>query len=74
MDTCLRVGHLLRIVDQLLQILDGVDALEMSTPGVVTDLGDPRRDLGTGQVATLTGLGAPGELDLQAPQPIWRAP
>ncbi len=69
-DARLRVGHL-RIVDQLLQILDGVDVVvrrrgdELHARGGVTDLGDPRRDLGTGQVAALAGLGALGELDLQ---------
>ena len=38
---------------------------ELHAGGRVTDLGDPRRDLGTGQVAALAGLGALGELDLQ---------
>jgi hypothetical protein len=34
------------------------------TPGVECRVGDPRVDLGTGQLATLAGLGALGHLDL----------
>ncbi len=69
-DAGLRVGHL-RIVDQLLQILDGVDVVvrrrgdELHARGGVTYLGDPRRDLGSRQVAALARLRALGELDLQ---------
>lgn len=71
MDTCLRVDRL-RIVDQLFQILDEVDVVmrrrgdRPRTQGGVTDLGDSRRDLGSGQMVILTGLSPLGELDLQA--------
>ena len=66
----LRIGHL-RIVDQLLQILDGIDVVmrrrgdEFHAWGGMTHLGDPRRNLGTWQVAAFARLGALGELDLQ---------
>ena len=69
-DAGLRIGHL-RIVDQLLQILDGVDVVvrrwgdELHARGGVTYFGDPRRNLGSRQVAALARLRALGELDLQ---------
>ena len=69
-DAGLRIRHL-RIVDQLLQILDGIDVMvrrrrdELDARGRVTDLGDPRRDLGSRKVAAFARLGALGELDLQ---------
>ena len=69
-DAGLRIRHL-RIVDQLLQILDGIDVMvrrrrdELDARGRVTDLGDPRRDLGSRKVAAFARLGTLGELDLQ---------
>ena len=66
----LRIRHL-RIVDQLLQILDGVDVMvrrrgdELDARSRVTDLGDPRRNLGSRKMSAFARLGALGELDLQ---------
>ena len=61
----------LEIVDQLGQILDGIDVVvrrrgnQTHTRGGVTGLGHPRIDLGARQLAALTGLGALGHLDLK---------
>ena len=69
-DAGLWIRHL-RIVDQLLQILDGIDVMvrrrrdELDARSRVTDLGDPRRDLGSRKVAAFARLGTLGELDLQ---------
>lgn len=58
------------IVDQLCQILDGVDIVvgrgrdQAHAGGAVAGLGDPRIHLGTGQIAALTGLCALCQLDL----------
>ena len=60
----------LKIKDQLCQVLDGVDVVvrrrrdQADAGRGLTDLGDPGVDLLTGQVATLAGLGALGHLDL----------
>lgn len=64
-----RVG-VLEVVDQLSQVLDGVDVVvrrrrdEADAGRRVTRLGDPRVDLVAGQLAALAGLGALGHLDL----------
>ena len=69
-DAGLGVGHL-RVVDQLLQVLDRIDVMvrrrgdQLHAGRGMTHLGDPRRHLGAGQVAALARLGALGELDLQ---------
>ena len=67
-----RVG-VAQVVDQLLEILDGVDVVvrrrrdQPDTRGGVPGLGDPRVDLVAGQLATLAGLGALRHLDLDLP-------
>ena len=64
-----RVG-ILQVVDQLREVFDGVDVVvrgrgnESHARGGVTNLGDPWIDLGTGQLATFTGLRALRNLDL----------
>ena len=65
-----RVG-VLQVVDQLLEILDRVDVVvrwradQADARRGVAGRGDPRVHLVTRQLATLTGLGALGHLDLQ---------
>src|SRR3546814_13551778 len=60
----------LQIVDQLLEILDGVDVVvrrgrdEAHGGGRVPGLRDPGLDLASGQLAALAGLGALGPLVL----------
>ena len=59
-----------QIMDELGQILDGVDVVvgrrgdEPDAGGGVTDLGDPLVDFVTGELAAFAGLGALGHLDL----------
>jgi len=61
----------LEVVDELGEILDGVDVVvrrrrdEADTRGRVAGLGDPRVDLATGELAAFAGLGALGHLDLE---------
>ena len=61
----------LQIVDELSQILDGIDVVvrrrgnQTDTRGRVTGLGHPWVHLGAWQLAALTGLGALGHLDLE---------
>lgn len=68
-DAGLRVG-VLQVVDQLGEILDGVDVVvrgrrdEADAGRGVPGLGDPRVDLVAGELAALAGLGALGHLDL----------
>ena len=68
-DAGLRVG-VLQVVDQLGEVLDGVDVVvrrrgdQADARGGVPGLGDPRVDLVAGQLAALAGLGALGHLDL----------
>ena len=68
-DTCLRVGHL-RIVDQLLQILDGVDVVvrrrrdESHARHRAAQPCDVVADLVAGQLPALARLGALRHLDL----------
>ena len=60
----------LEVVDQLGQVLDGVDVVvrrradQAHARRRVADLGDPGVDLVAGQLAALAGLGALGHLDL----------
>ena len=69
-DARVAVG-VLQVVDELLQVLDGVDVVvrrrrdEAHARRGVAHLGDPRVDFGAGQLAALAGLGALGHLDLQ---------
>ncbi len=64
-----RVG-VLEVVDQLSQVLDGVDVVvrrrgdQADARGGVPGLGDPRVHLVAGQLAALAGLGALRHLDL----------
>ena len=66
---CAGVG-VLKVKDQLCQVLDRVNIVvrrrrdQADAGRGLTDLGDPGVDLLAGQVATLTGLGALGHLDL----------
>src|SRR5690606_25052370 len=68
-DPRLRVG-VLQVVDDLRQVLDGVDVVvrrrrdQPHARGGVPRLGDPRVDLVPGQLAAFPGLGALGHLDL----------
>ena len=68
-DAGVRVG-VLEVVDQLGQVLDGVDVVvrrradQAHARSRVADLGDPGVDLVAGQLAALAGLGALGHLDL----------
>ena len=68
-DVGVAVG-VLQVIDQLSQILDGVDVVvgrgrdQAHAGGAVAGLGDPGVDLGTGQVAALAGLCALCQLDL----------
>ena len=61
----------LQVVDQLRQVLDGVDVVvrrrrdQADARRRVAHLGDPRIDLAAGQLAALARLGALGHLDLQ---------
>jgi hypothetical protein len=65
------VVGVLEVVDQLRQVLDGVDVVvgrradEPHARGGVAGLGDPGVDLVAGQLAALAGLGPLGHLDLQ---------
>ena len=65
------VVGVLQVVDQLGQVLDGVDVVvrrrrdQADARRRVAHLGDPRIDLVAGQLAALAGLGALGHLDLQ---------
>lgn len=62
--------RVLQVMDQLGQVLDGVDVVvrrrrdQAHAGRRVTRLGDPRVDLVAGQLAALAGLGALGHLDL----------
>ncbi len=64
-----RVG-VLQVVDELGEVLDGVDVVvrrrrdQADAGGGVPGPGDPRVDLVAGQLAALAGLGALGHLDL----------
>ncbi len=68
-DVGVAVGAL-QVVDELGQVLDGVDVVvgrgrdEADAGGAVAGLGDPRVHLGTGQVAALAGLCTLCQLDL----------
>ena len=68
-DAGLLVG-VLEVVDQLGEVLDGVDVVvgrrrdEADAGGRAAGLGDPRVDLGARQLAALAGLRALGHLDL----------
>ena len=68
-DVGVAVG-ILQVIDQLGQILDGVDVVvgrgrdQAHAGGAVAGLGDPGVDLGTGQIAALAGLCALCQLDL----------
>ena len=68
-DVGVAVG-VLQVIDQLGQILDGVDVVvgrgrdQAHAGGTVAGLGDPGVDLGTGQVAALAGLCTLCQLDL----------
>ena len=59
-----------QVVDQLGQVLDGVDVVvgrgrdEPHAGGAVAGAGDPRVDLAAGQLAALAGLCALGQFDL----------
>ena len=70
MHASLRIGHL-RIVDELLEILDGVDVMmrrrrdELHTRCCMAHLGDPRRHFGPRQMAALAGFGSLRQFDLQ---------
>ena len=63
--------RVLQVVDQLGQVLDGVDVVvrrrrdQADAGRRVPHLGDPRIDLVAGQLAALAGLGPLGHLDLQ---------
>ncbi len=63
--------HVLEVVDELGQILDGVDVVvrrrrdEPHPRHGVADLGDVPRHLVPGELAALAGLGALGHLDLE---------
>ena len=65
--------RVLQVVDQLLEILDGVDVVvrrrrDQSHAGSgVAHFRDPRIDLGAGKLAPFPGLGALRDLDLQLP-------
>ena len=69
-DARLLVG-VLQIVDQLRQVLDGIDVVvrrrrnQADARRGVAHLGDPGIDLCAGQLAAFAGLGALGHLDLQ---------
>ncbi len=69
-ETCARVD-LLEVVDELGQVLDGVDVVvgrrgDQADAGLgVAQAGDLLGDLVAGQLAALAGLGALGHLDLQ---------
>ena len=60
--------HLVQVIDELREILDGVDVVvggrgdERDSGLRPPELGNVRRDLGAGQLATLTGLGTLGDL------------
>ena len=62
---------ILQIVDELGEILDGIDVMvrrrgnQTDTRGRVTGLGHPWVHLGAWQLAALTGLGALGHLNLE---------
>ena len=67
-----RLGvHLMQIVDQLGEILNRIDVVmgrrrdQRHTGFAVAQPGDVLVHLGAGQLATLTGLGPLGHLDLQ---------
>ena len=61
----------LQIVNQLRQILDGIDVMmrrrrdQADTRGRVTGLGNPRIHLSSGKLAAFTGLRALSHLDLE---------
>ena len=65
------VVGVLEVVDELGQVLDGVDVMvrwrgdEPDSRGRVPGLGDPRVHLVAGQLAAFAGLGALGHLDLE---------
>ncbi len=65
------VVGVLEVVDQLRQILDGIDVVvrrrrnQADARGRMAGLGDPGIDLVAGQLAAFAGLGALGHLDLQ---------
>src|SRR5579863_7059427 len=69
-DARLAVG-VLQVMDQLRQVLDGVDVVmrgrgnEPDARRRMTRLGDPRIDLGAGQLAAFARLGALRHLDLE---------
>ncbi len=68
------VVAVLQIVDQLRQILDGINVVvrrrrdQADARRRMADLGDPRINLVAGQLAALAGLGALRHLDLQFPR------
>lgn len=70
MHASLRIGHL-RIVDELLEILDGVDVMmrrrrdELHARRCVAHLGDPRRHFGPGRWPPSPGLAPLRQFDLQ---------
>ena len=61
----------LQVVNQLREVLDGVDVVvrrrgdQADARGRAAGLGNPRVNLGTGQLAALAGLRALGHLDLE---------
>ena len=69
-DTRSTIG-VLQIVNQLRQILDGIDVMmrrwrdQADTRSRVAGLGDPRIHLGSGKLATFTGLRTLSHLDLE---------
>ena len=71
-DACIPVG-ILQIVNELCQILDGIDVMmrrradEADAGGGISRLGDPGIDLLSRQVSPFSGLGSLGHLDLDLP-------
>src|SRR5690606_37097274 len=63
--------RVLQVMDELGEVLDRVDVVvgrwadEANAGSGVANLGDPRIDLGAGQLAAFAGLGALGHLDLE---------
>jgi hypothetical protein len=72
-DPRLAIG-VLEIVDELRQVLDGIDVVmrrradETHARGGMPRLGDPRVYLAARELAALAGLGALRHLDLQLPR------